>query len=151
FTGLETISLEQGGIGDVRFGVKYNAIQEAEGIPVVVVGASAGAPTGHHPYAPPVTQGSAVRGDIRNPIEIQLGTGHWQLTGSVTALKSNDPLVLYGSINFTHFLPATYYGVQINPGDVWGLNTGLGFAINETGTISAQVFVDYVQKWTFGQ
>ena len=148
-----TVSNELAGIGDVRFGVKYNLIQESQGIPVVVVGASSVAPTGHHPYASPVVTTSSgtalVQGDIRDPLDIQIGTGHWQVIGSVTALKSNDPLVLYATINYSHFIPATYYGVHIVPGDIWELNSGLGFAINDTGTISAQVFVDYVKKWTF--
>ena len=143
-----TINNELAGIGDIRFGLKYNLIQEAQGIPVVVVGASSVAPTGHHPYAQPVSA-TQVLGDIRNPLAIQVGTGHWQLNGSVTALKSNDPLVLYATVNYTHFFPATYYGVQIVPGDVWELNSGLGFAVNDTGTIGAQVFIDYVQKWKF--
>jgi hypothetical protein len=137
------------GIGDLRFGVKYNLIQESQGIPVVVVGASSAAPTGHHPYAPPSSVSALVQSDIRDPIDIQIGTGHWQLIGSMTALKSNDPLVLYATINYTHFIPASYYGVEIVPGDIWELNSGFGFAVNDTATISAQVFIDYVEKWTF--
>jgi Putative MetA-pathway of phenol degradation len=110
-----TVTSELAGIGDLRFGVKYNLVQESQGIPVVVVGASSVAPTGHHPYTPPLTvsSGAAVQGDIRSPIDIQIGTGHWQVIGSVTALKSNDPLVLYATINYSHFIPATYYGVRI--------------------------------------
>jgi hypothetical protein len=143
-----TTSNENAGIGDIRFGLKYNIIQESHGIPVVVVGASSVAPTGHHPYAQPIST-MQVLGDIRDPLSIQVGTGHWQLNGSVTALKSNDPLVLYATINYTHLIPATYYGVQIVPGDVWELNSGFGFAVNDTATISAQVFIDYVEKWKF--
>ena len=172
-TALTTfISTEEAGIGDIRFGLKDNLIQEKQYIPVVVVGASAGAPTGHQPYAPPLTSTSTPTntstgtanstgtstststtsiqgGDIRNPLTVQLGTGHWQVTGSLTALKSNDPLVLYGSVNYTHFIPATYYGVHISPGDVWELNSGLGFAVNDTSTLSVQVFIDYQKKWIF--
>ncbi len=166
------ISTEEAGIGDIRFGLKDNIIQEKQYIPVVVVGASAVAPTGHQPYLPPLTNISTATntstgmntstptntststtsiqgGDIRNPLNIQIGTGHWQVNGSVTALKSNDPLVLYGSVNYTHFIPATYYGVHIVPGDIWEVNSGLGFAVNDTSTIGVQVFVDYEKKWIF--
>jgi hypothetical protein len=162
------IGTEEAGIGDIAFGLKDNILQEKQYIPVVVVGASAVAPTGHNPYlapsiltptttsitsttSPTSTTSTTVAqaGDTRNPLNIQLGTGHWQVQGSLTALKSNDPLVLYGSINYTHFIPATYYSVHIVPGDVWELNSGFGFAVNDTSTISAQVFIDYVKKWTF--
>jgi hypothetical protein len=150
-----TLSYENAGIGDIRFGGKYNILQESVGIPVVVLGASAAAPTGHNPYLAPVvtttSSGMSVvpQFDTRNPLEIQIGTGHWQLMGSLTALKSNDPLVLYATINYTHFIPATYYGVNIVPGNIWELNSAFGFSVNDTSTISAQVFIDYVEQWSF--
>jgi hypothetical protein len=160
------IGTEEAGIGDITFGLKDNILQEKQYIPVVVVGASAVAPTGHNPYLPPLTNASTLTntstgtitstsatsvqgGDARNPLNIQIGTGHWQLNGSLTALKSNDPLVVYATVNYRHFIPATYYGVHIVPGDIWELNSGFGFAVNDTSTIGAQVFIDYEKKWIF--
>jgi hypothetical protein len=142
------VSNELKGLGDLRFGLKYRTVKEATGIPDVVIGVSASAPTGRPPYLAP-TPGAAVAGDTRDPLNIQVGTGHWMLIGSATAFKSYDPLVLYTTLNYTHFIPATYYGVHIAPGDIWELNTGFGFSVNDTNTLSAQLFIDYEEKWRF--
>ena len=157
------VSNELDGLGDIRFGLKYSAINERPWVPNVVLGLAASAPTGKAPYLPvsPQTSLSAASGassaslpvqvgDTRDPLNIPLGTGHWALTGSATALKSYDPIVLFATVNYTHYIPATYYGVHIVPGDIWELNSGFGFSINDSGTFSTQVFIDYDEKWRFG-
>jgi len=157
------ISNELDGLGDVRFGLKYSAINERPWVPNVVLGVSASAPTGKAPYVarpPQVSAASASGassasaplpvGDTRDPLNVPLGTGHWLLTGSATALKSYDPIVLFATVNYTHYLPSTYFGVHIAPGDIWELNSGFGFSINDSGTFSTQVFIDYDEKWRFG-
>ncbi len=157
------VSSELDGLGDVRFGLKYSAINEKPWVPNVVLGVSASAPTGKAPYIPlppqtslPAASGASPAsvpvqvGDTRDPLNVQLGTGHWILTGSATALKSYDPIVLFATVNYSHYIPATYYGVHIVPGDIWELNSGFGFSINESGTFSTQLFIDYDEKWQFG-
>jgi hypothetical protein len=144
------ISNELEGVGDLRFGLKYRTIKEGPGIPDVVIGASALAPTGRPPYLAP-TPGAIARGDTRDPLNIQIGTGHWVLIGSATAFKSNDPLVLYTTLNYTHFIPTTYFGVHVAPGDIWEINSGFGFSVNDTNTLSAQLFIDYEEKWQFNR
>jgi hypothetical protein len=146
-------SNEIAGIGDVKFGLKYNLINENVGIPAVVVAAAGTAPTGRNPYLSHGQAQSAVAqaqgGDTRDPLNPQGGTGHWQINGSTTALKSFDPLVLFATINYTHFIPATYSGTHIVPGDIFELNTGFGFSVNDRGTFSSQLFIDYVKPWSF--
>jgi len=156
------VSNELDGLGDVRFGLKYSAINEKPWVPNVVLGLAASAPTGKAPYLPvpqqtSVASGSGVSstslpvqvGDTRDPLNVQIGTGHWILTGSATALKSYDPIVLFATVNYSHYIPATYYGVHIVPGDIWELNSGFGFSINDSGTFSTQLFIDYDEKWQF--
>jgi hypothetical protein len=147
------ISKEIAGISDVKFGLKYNLINEDVGIPAVVLGITGTAPTGRNPYLPGSQAAAAVAqaqgGDTRDPLNPQSGTGHWQVTGSTTALKSFDPIVLFGTINYTHFIPATYGGTHIVPGDIFELNTGFGFAVNDRGTFSSQIFIDYAKPWSF--
>jgi hypothetical protein len=144
------VSNELKGLGDIRFGLKYRIVKESAGIPDVVIGASASAPTGRPPYLAPIP-GVVVAGDTRDPLNVQIGTGHWMLTGSATAFKSYDPLLLYTTVNYTHLIPATYFGVHIVPGDIWELNSGLGFSVNDTNTLSAQLFIDYQEKWQFNR
>ena len=44
------VSNELDGLGDIRFGLKYSAINERPWVPNVVLGVSASAPTGKAPY-----------------------------------------------------------------------------------------------------
>ncbi len=158
----QVVSNEVSGFGDIRLGLKYNLIREDVGVPAVVIGTTVSTPTGHHPYLPPTTGAitlgngqtislaTAQGSDVRDPLNIHLGTWHWALTESVTAFKSFDPIVLFATINYTHTLPATYYNTNISPGDVWELTPGFGFAISDTDTVSSQLFIDYAQPWKFG-
>jgi hypothetical protein len=138
------------GIGDVRFGLKYNTINEGPDRPAIVTGITVSAPTGKAPYFDPSKGASiAQQSDIRDPTVPQIGTGHWIVTGQVTALKSYDPLILFGSITYSHWLPQRFFGTLVEPGGVWGVNSGLGFSVNDTDTLAGQVFVDYANRWKF--
>jgi hypothetical protein len=135
------------GVGDVGFGLKYSVVPESRSVPNVIASLSASAPTGISPYVRPFP--GAVGRDIRDPLSRPLGTGHWAVTGGVAAVNSFDPLVFFSGVNYTHFFEKTYYGVKVQPGDLYDLNAGLGFAVSETDTISSQVFADYQQEWSF--
>jgi hypothetical protein len=141
---------ELSGIGDVKFGLKYNTINEGPDLPAVVTGLTVNAPTGKAPYFDP-TKGASIAqtSDIRDPTVPQIGTGHWILTGSVTALKSYDPLILFGSIVYSHWLPRKFFGTLVEPGGVWEVNSGIGFSVNDTDTLAGQLFIDYANRWKF--
>ena len=147
-TSVSTIELN--GIGDIKFGLKYNTINEGPDRPAIVTGITASAPTGKSPnFDPSKGQNIAQAADIRDPTIPQIGTGHWILTGSVTALKSYDPLILFGTISYSHWLPRKFFGTLVEPGDVWEVNSGLGFAVNDTDTLAGQLFIDYANRWKF--
>lgn len=149
FSGTEHQNVD--GIGDVRFGLKYSVLPQSPATPNIVLALSSSAPTGQAPYLKPPADAPATElsRDLRDPFSIQLGSGHWSLTGGVTAIKSFDPLILFATASYTHFWPATYYGVDIEPGDLWDVNAGVGFAINDTGTLSTQLFAGYQEEWVF--
>lgn len=138
------------GIGDIRFGLKYRLLPETALFPAVYLSAIAGAPTGDPPYLlipsrpnlPPPT-------DIRDPFAISLGSGHWSVGGSVAFLRTYDPIVLFAGFDYTHTLPATWYGVRIKPGERFGFNLGLGFGISEYSTLGMQVVGGYERVWKF--
>jgi hypothetical protein len=144
------ITSELTGVGDVKFGLKYNTINEGPDRPALVTGLTVSAPSGRTPYFNPTgTIDRAQFVDTRNPNVPQIGTGHWIFTPAITAIKSYDPVVLFGTLSYSHWLPAKFFGTLVEPGDVWEVNSGLGFAVNETDTLAGQVFVDYAQPWKF--
>ena len=67
----------------------------------------------------------------------------------MTALKSYDPLILFGSIVYSHWLPRKFFGTLVEPGGVWEVNSGIGFSVNDTDTLAGQLFVDYANRWKF--
>lgn len=145
--GSGVLSTEVAGIGDVRFGVKYNLLGETADHPNVVVGIDVSAPTGQSPYIAPLPFITAL--DIRNPLAVTLGRGHWGAGGSVFAIKSYDPVVVFSGLTYIHYFPETFFGVEVAPGDFIELTGGLGFAINENSTVSGQLFADYARSWSF--
>lgn len=142
---------ETNGLGDTRFGLKYSLLPQTETMPNIVVDVSASAPTGQSPYIkpPPEANLNNLQVDNRDPLAIQLGLGHWSVSGGVTAIKSFDPLILFAGGSYTYYFPKKYYGIEVKPGALYSLQAGLGFAVNDTGTISSQLFAGYQNEWVF--
>lgn len=56
--------------------------------------------------------------------DVSTGTGFNGLTGSVTAVKSKDPLVFFGGGTYTHNFSAEKEGNDIDPGNALGFSVG---------------------------
>ena len=69
------VSNELDGLGNVRFGLKYSAINERPWVPNVVLGVSASAPTGKAPYiaVPPQTSVASGSGASSTSVPVQVG------------------------------------------------------------------------------
>lgn len=79
------------GLGDVQFGVSWQALYEHGNVPDLILFARARAPTGQSLF------------DIEEG-EVPLGTGVWGIRGGFTAIKALDPVVLILSGAYTHNL-----------------------------------------------
>ncbi|MFH1232466.1 MAG: transporter [Patescibacteria group bacterium] len=118
------------GIGDISFGSKFILFQQKGSIPDIVGAVEVGLPTGRHPYS-------------ENPDDIGLGSGHWSGTFGLTAIKSCDPAVIYGGLNYTHIFKKDYNGQEIRPGEIIGYNFGTAFLINDQLTLGTQIIGSY--------
>ena len=56
--------------------------------------------------------------------DVSTGTGFNSLTGSLTAVKSKDPLVFFGGVSYTHNFSAEKEGSDISPGNELGFSLG---------------------------
>lgn len=56
-----------------------------------------------------------------------LGSGHWNIGGGATFVKTIDPVVLFASAGYT----ATIAGNGFNPGDQIPYSMGMGFSLND--------------------
>ncbi|MCG2585743.1 acetate kinase [Massilia sp. TS11] len=82
------------------------------------------------------------------PLEVPTGSGFVGVQPSLTWLLAADPAVLFGSLSYTRNLPrhqltrrvrdgqSEWLGT-LSPGDAFGMNLGVGLALNEQLTVSA--------------
>ena len=83
-------------------------------------------------------------------MELPTGSGFYSMQTGLTWLMPSDPAVFFGSFNYTHnFGRSNVYRMvlsgereslgTVKPGDVLGINFGVGLAINEHSTFSVGV------------
>jgi len=120
---MET-STSDAGIGDVEAAVFYQPLRERGWVPDVIVGVRGKSITGQDPFG-----GSAT--------DLPLGTGFYSITGTITAVKSADPAVIFASIIYTHNLDRTVrllgsheFETEIDPGNSIGYNLGVALALS---------------------
>ena len=85
----------QFGLGDIIAGVSYQFINEHGNVPDLLGSLHFKSTTGATSYN-------------LESAETSLGTGFNGLTAAVTAAKTNDPLVFFGSLNYTYNQPANH-------------------------------------------
>jgi hypothetical protein len=118
------------GIGDVAGSLKYLLVREDRIWPDLIASLSFSAPTGREPS--PI-----------NPNIPALGAGRWQASTGLTAVRSTDPAVLFASIGFTHIFEGTLSGTRVSSQEQLDYSLGLGFAINNDLSLSAQLLGAY--------
>jgi hypothetical protein len=119
------------GLGDTTLGLNYEIFREQALWPEIITHIRLKAPSG----APPQEDG------------LSLGSGHWAASFGLQFIKTVDPVVLFWGLQYTHEFKARHYfndGFHdIQPGKTIGYNLGLGFAVNEKVSLSAQVLGSY--------
>jgi hypothetical protein len=129
-TGKQTTQ-SQFGLGDMIGGVSYQFANEHGSVPDLLGSLHFKSTTG-------------VTGYNLQSAETSLGTGFNGLTAAVTAAKTNDPLVFFGSLNYTYNQPAhhtvpisdpsnpdvTSEVAYIRPGHSYGFQLGSVLSLN---------------------
>lgn len=125
------------GIGDTVFGLKAMLLREKEGRPEVILNLTGLAPTGDDPYS----GGENV---------VALGDGHWGVGAGLTLIKSYDPVILFAGLDYLYRFSRNAFNTRIEPGHQIGYNFGMGFAVNEAVTLSAQLQGNFRSKTEVG-
>lgn len=114
-TSSSDITRSSSGIGDIEFGLSRQIAWEKGIVPDLVAALSVKSNTGEAPFNR----------------DIGLGTGFWSLRGSLIAAKSSDPVVVFGSLNYTHSFENDFdtFG-DIQPGDTIGYSLGTAIALS---------------------
>jgi Putative MetA-pathway of phenol degradation len=105
---------EEAGLGDVAGSLRYQIWRERPGSPDVVLSLEGKSRTGDEPL---------------------LGTGHWNVGGSISLVKTFDPVVLFGRIGYT----VTLERGERDPGDEVLYQLGVGYSLNDRVSLSTQL------------
>lgn len=124
------------GLGDIEIGLTRQLLWEGDAVPDLLASVRWKTPTGDSVF------------DVE-PGDLAVGSGFHAVSGTLTAVKSREPLVFFGSLSYTGNLPDTKAGLDINPGDTVGLTLGsilaagpgtsLSFALDQTFSQATEV------------
>jgi len=138
------------GMGDMEFAARYQLMDGRDNKPYLVGALRYKARTGTDPFEVPTDCVTRCLGNATGtglPLELPTGSGFNSLQPSVTWLMPSDPAVFFGGFSYTYNfgrsdLSRTVLNGQqefigdVKPGDVWGMNFGMGLAINERSSFS---------------
>jgi hypothetical protein len=145
---LSDASANSSDIGDVNFGVYYEFLKETNSLPDLVASLRVKAPTGSSPFGIKLVQADSDNTNLVVPSKLPTGTGFWNITGGISALKTYDPIVLFGSFSYTYYVARSFADIssvvgQTEPatvklGDViqWGAGVALAFSDKDSASIS---------------
>ncbi len=128
-------SADGNGLGDIEFGVRYQINKTITG-PIYIAGLRVKSDTGKDPFE--------VSYDRRTNLQTEspTGSGFWGIQPSLTVIFPTEPAVFFGSINYmwnierdVDVVNGVDYGT-FDPGDSFGLNFGMGLALNEKASFS---------------
>ncbi|SEA11891.1 hypothetical protein SAMN05444680_101576 [Variovorax sp. YR216] len=154
FTGSATdnvFNTHGNGMGDIEAAIRYQIADGRDNNkPYVVGGLRFKARNGTDPFEVPVDCVTRCIGNTTGtglPLELPTGSGFYSLQPSLTFLLPSDPAVFFGGLSYTYNfqrndVSRTVLNGQkeflgdIKAGDVWGLNFGMGLALNERSSFS---------------
>jgi hypothetical protein len=140
-------------VGDVEVAARYQLNQPQNDFPFLIGSLRFKSRTGKDPFKVVTDCVTRCVGNTTGtglPMELPTGSGFYSLQTGLTWLMPSDPAVFFGSFNYTHnFGRSDVYRTvlggereflgSIKPGDVLGINFGVGLAINEHSTFSVGV------------
>ncbi len=134
------------GIGDIEFGIQYQLNDGKEGWPFLVANLRAKSNTGKGPY-------EVDRNDVGIETELPTGSGFWSVEPSMTFIYQTDPAVFFTNLGYTWNIARDVNAAvgnslieRVNPGDTISASVGVGFALNETFSMS----MGYQHNYIFG-
>ncbi|MUV12850.1 acetate kinase [Noviluteimonas gilva] len=148
------------GIGDVELTARYQFSHSGPDKPFYVGWLRYKSRTGKDPFEVPADCVTRCLGNATGtglPLELPTGTGFNALQAGVTWLYASDPAVFFGNLSYLHNFPRDNVQRQvlggakenlgeIDVGDVFGLNVGIGLALNEKASISLGYEQNFIGK-----
>lgn len=124
FDGFSTVNEDSGGIGDTNLGLNFLLRPESENCPSIILSSDVTVPTGN-------------ASDPLFLTDAGIGSGPWATSSRFLMVRSIDPVLLFWGAGYRHTFEATYRTNQVDLGNQFFYNLGIGFAANERVTLSA--------------
>lgn len=142
------------GLGDIEAAVRYQIADGRDNNKPYVVGALRfKARNGKDPFEVPADCVTRCIGNATGtglPLELPVGSGFYSLQPSITFLLPSDPAVFFGGLSYTYNFTRnnvsrtvlnnqTEFLGDVQAGAVFGMNFGMGMALNERSSFSLGV------------
>jgi len=133
-------------LGDVSVGVKWQPLKSGGKFPAAIFEATLTLPSGRSPY------------DINPDEELSTGSGYYSADAGVTLSQTVDPIVAFGSLNYSHnfnidSLHQHYSGgrvlTKVEPGDNISLDLGIGYALSYKVSLNLSYRYSYYYSTTY--
>jgi hypothetical protein len=120
------------GLGDVEAALRYQMNDGQGGQPYFIGNLRVKSHTGKNPFQVDIDPTADL------PTELPTGSGFWGIQPSLSIIYPSDPAVLFGNVSYLWNVPRSLGETvgTINPGDMIGVNFGMGFALNERASFS---------------
>lgn len=128
---LRQLMDETAGIGDVSFGFVRELGDKWEKLPDATFSFTATAPTGPNQF-------NTLSGNSAT-----LGNGIWRLGVTLNFVESYDPIVAYWGLGYQYQFLDVVQGLEIQRGQIYNYYFGLGFAVSDDVSLSAQLSGSY--------
>lgn len=151
-SGLADARVEEFGLGDISVGASYRLLRETVSRPDVVINTRIKAPTGKDPFGIELVEVEGTEGNFQVPTSLSTGSGAWAASVGASALKTLDPMVVFGNVTYFHNFKNEFDDIDEMPGDQPGtvdignaiqFGAGLAFALNEKSSISTSFSVRF--------
>lgn len=147
-------------IGDIEFAARYQLNEPKGNDPYLIGSLRFKTRTGKDPFEVVTDCVTRCLGNTTGtglPLDLPTGSGFYSLQPSLTWLLPSDPAVFFGGISYTHNFGRSdvsrrvLAGEQefigsVKPGDVWGINFGMGLAINDRSSFSVGIDLNSVGR-----
>lgn len=129
--------INHAGIGDFQGGIT-TLVRESCCVcdPDIIATFGFTAPTGNESFL----------NSLLGPVDNNLGQGFWAASWNVTFIHTYDPVVLFYGVGSRHRIERTFAGRVVKPGAEYFYRLGVGFAVNESITLSTEFLGSYVAE-----
>jgi hypothetical protein len=148
-TSISEVTKSSSGLGDVSVAGYYQLVKESARWPDLVASLRVRAPTGRDPFGLKLIAPDENNNNLNVPENLPTGSGLWNATFSLSALRTYDPVILFGNIGYTYNIPDKFDDIspvvgQVQPakvklGNPYLLSGGVAIALNDRAAVSFSV------------